>query len=299
VNLERQAIFAGWLSTIGGNSDRPTVQSLMPTERRTPLPPEHLPQAIGLLEDALRASNGLAERWRHQPVASTQMEAAEQRSALGDLEEARESLVVFERQREVWAALRLKPTQAADLEHFARLIQQYRDSLESNLRVAHIRQRQARAATGFEGFDEPARRDPVTGLYDQPIAHLPLIAGFIDENLADARSLLEDLKQAKGRPHVLDDATLDRVDEQYSSMAAENVRMHAWQLARWAALDLSSPQRVEVERLEAQLKSYKREATRVLKLSQKLREGVIERVLERDDASVGLEFLLDQARRRK
>lgn len=44
----------------------------------------------------------------------------------------------------------------------------------------------------------------------QPIGKMPLIAGMIDGSLQDTRKHLATLTETRPRPHVLDDATLDR-----------------------------------------------------------------------------------------
>ena len=45
----------------------------------------------------------------------------------------------------------------------------------------------------------------------QPISQMPLISSMIDTSLNDTREHLDTLSEAKDRPHVLDDATIDRV----------------------------------------------------------------------------------------
>ncbi|MFX6876770.1 hypothetical protein ABTH39_19600, partial [Acinetobacter baumannii] len=49
----------------------------------------------------------------------------------------------------------------------------------------------------------------------QPITLMPLIANMIAGALTDSRDQLGTLTQARARPHVLDDATIDRVDRVY------------------------------------------------------------------------------------
>src|SRR5208282_5118802 len=50
----------------------------------------------------------------------------------------------------------------------------------------------------------------------QPISQMPLIASMIDTSLDDTREHLATLTRAKARPHVLDDATIDRVEKVYT-----------------------------------------------------------------------------------
>src|SRR3981189_3527087 len=46
----------------------------------------------------------------------------------------------------------------------------------------------------------------------QPISQMMLIASMIDTSLDDTREHRDTLAKAKARPHVLDDATIDRVE---------------------------------------------------------------------------------------
>jgi len=71
--------------------------------------------------------------------------------------------------------------------------------------------------------------DPVNW---QPIHQMPLIARMIDGALDDTREHLETLAEAWVRPHVLDDATLDRV-EQVHAEQMQFVDTYIQQISRW------------------------------------------------------------------
>lgn len=47
----------------------------------------------------------------------------------------------------------------------------------------------------------------------QPLSQLPLIASLIDGGVAEATAQRQILTEARAQPHLLDDATLDRVDQ--------------------------------------------------------------------------------------
>jgi hypothetical protein len=49
----------------------------------------------------------------------------------------------------------------------------------------------------------------------QPISQLPLVASLIDGGVDEAAAQRQILTEARTRPHLLDDATLDRVDQVY------------------------------------------------------------------------------------
>ncbi len=71
--------------------------------------------------------------------------------------------------------------------------------------------------------------DPVNW---QPIHQMPLIARMIDGALDDTREHLETLSEARVRPHVLDNATPDRV-EQVHTEQLQFIDIYAQQISRW------------------------------------------------------------------
>ena len=73
--------------------------------------------------------------------------------------------------------------------------------------------------------------DPVNW---QPISEMPLIAGMIDESIKDTRAFVKTLTEARysKRPHVMDDATVDRIDRVHTEQL-EFVDIYAQQIGRW------------------------------------------------------------------
>ena len=90
--------------------------------------------------------------------------------------------------------------------------------------------------------------DPVNW---QPISEMPLIASMIDDALDDTRIHLETLTQARTRPHVLDDATIDR-SKQVHTEQLEFVDIYAQQISRWRTERPSAGRVRELDRMEAQ-----------------------------------------------
>ena len=64
----------------------------------------------------------------------------------------------------------------------------------------------------------------------QPINQMPLIASMITASLNDTREHLGTLTKAKDRPHVLDDATIDRV-EQVHTEQMQYINIYTQQIA--------------------------------------------------------------------
>jgi len=90
--------------------------------------------------------------------------------------------------------------------------------------------------------------DPVNW---QPISEMPLIAGMIDGALEDTREHMRTLTEARTRPHVLDDATIDRTERVHTEQL-EFVDIYAQRISRWRTAGLSADQARELDQMEAQ-----------------------------------------------
>jgi signal transduction histidine kinase len=125
----------------------------------------------------------------------------------------------------------------------------------------------------------------------QPISRLPLVAGMIDAAVSDTAEHMQTLTKARARPHVLDDATIDRIERVHGEQL-EFVDIYAEQLRRWQAEPLSPAQRREMDRLDAQNRRLRQLTRDVLALAQELRKGTIERLMASSDVELGLQALL-------
>jgi len=125
----------------------------------------------------------------------------------------------------------------------------------------------------------------------QPISQMPLIASMITASLNDTREHLGTLSKAKDRPHVLDDATLNRV-EQVHTEQMDYVEIYAQQIGRWRNERPSAAQARELDRMDNQNRQLRDITADVLALAGELRNGAIERVLGMSDIELGLRYLL-------
>ena len=120
---------------------------------------------------------------------------------------------------------------------------------------------------------------------------MPLIARMIGDALDDTREHLKTLAEARVRPHVLDDATIDRV-EQVHTEQLQFVDIYAQQISRWRTEKPSADQTRELDRMEAQNQQLRAATADVLALASELRKGTIERVMGMSDVELGLQALL-------
>ncbi len=123
----------------------------------------------------------------------------------------------------------------------------------------------------------------------QPISQLPLIAHVLDGMLESATETGQALEEARPKPYVLDDATVNRALQVYTTQQ-NDLWLYDEQLRRWRTLTLTSVQRQEVERLVSQLARLRQVIAS--NLANEMKGGTIEQVLGKSDAELGLEFLL-------
>ena len=124
-----------------------------------------------------------------------------------------------------------------------------------------------------------------------PISQMPLISRMIDTALNDTRKHLDTLSKAKDRPHVLDDATIDRVEQMHTEQM-EFVDIYTQQITRWRKEKPSAAQSTELGRMGEQNHQLRGVTADVLALASELRKGTIERVLGMSDLELGLQYLL-------
>jgi signal transduction histidine kinase len=131
----------------------------------------------------------------------------------------------------------------------------------------------------------------------QPLAALPLIASLIDGELADGQEHHATLLAVRDRPHVLDDATVERSITLHTEQR-DFLGVFVEQLARWSHEHPTDAQRRELDRLEGQIERLRAVLSAILELAEELQQGTIERVLAKSDLELGLEALLRMTNRR-
>ena len=124
----------------------------------------------------------------------------------------------------------------------------------------------------------------------QPLSALPMIAQLIRETLENTEDQFKTLLEAEDKPHVLDDAIVDRVTRLYT-LQAEDVNIYKQQLARWKNENLTPNQEQEIDLLSKQLQQLHEVGTKILLLAKKLKEGTIDSVLRKSDVELAIEVL--------
>ena len=125
----------------------------------------------------------------------------------------------------------------------------------------------------------------------QGIEALWTFATHIDGMLEASQEQYETLLEAKPKPHVLDDYTVNWVISVFTTQIAD-VWLFDEQLSRWQAETLTDEQRAEVTRLVEQMRRLREVDNQVLALAKELSKGTIEKVMAKSDEQLGLEFLM-------
>jgi hypothetical protein len=118
-------------------------------------------------------------------------------------------------------------------------------------------------------------KDPVNW---QPVREMPMIASMIDGALEDTREHMKTSAGSRTRPHVLDDATVDRVERVHAEQL-EFIDIYAQQISRWRTEKPSAGQTRELGRMEAQNGQLRAVTADVLAWAHELRKDIIEHVL--------------------
>ncbi|HDR6245958.1 TPA: hypothetical protein QCU24_003741 [Bacillus cereus] len=125
----------------------------------------------------------------------------------------------------------------------------------------------------------------------QPIQNLPIIANLIDGQFADAKEQYVSLLEARNKPYVLNDTTIQRTIHVYTEQL-EFVWIFEEQLSKWKKEERLTPiEQSEIKRLQGQVQQLHIILTGILALTEKLKEGTYEKVMGKSDWQLGIESL--------
>ncbi len=127
--------------------------------------------------------------------------------------------------------------------------------------------------------------------YWHPITMLATIAQCIDGMVEADQEQLETLQEAKPKPYVLDEDTVNRVKKAFSTQS-QDFWVFEEQLRRWQTEKLTKEQRAEVLRLRSQMARLHQINLDVLALAEELSKGTIEKQRAKSDFELGLETLV-------
>ncbi len=129
----------------------------------------------------------------------------------------------------------------------------------------------------------------------QPLSEIPTIAWMIDGMAESAEEQLPSLREAATKPHVMDNATIDRVLRVYTEQKAD-LWLYTEQLTRWRNQSPTLAQAAEITRLEQRLATLRRAIDELLVLAQQIRPHTIDAILAKSDVELGLDVLMGKLR---
>lgn len=124
----------------------------------------------------------------------------------------------------------------------------------------------------------------------QPISQLPTVTWAINGMADEAVDMLGHLREARPKPHVLDDATVSRVIKLYTEQQ-EDLWLYEEQLRRWQAGKLTDAQCQKVAGLSLRLGRLRADIAAILELTTYLKPRTIDAVLARSDEELALDIL--------
>jgi hypothetical protein len=125
------------------------------------------------------------------------------------------------------------------------------------------------------------------------ISMLETIAMLIDKQYEHTDEHYNLYIQAKDKPHVLDNATVDRSIMQYER-EKEYLEYYNKQLSLWRKEKLTASQDKEVTRLEKQMVENTKLVNDTLKLVKEVRKGTIDEILEMNELELMMKFFKDK-----
>ena len=122
------------------------------------------------------------------------------------------------------------------------------------------------------------------------ISFLPTYTELIIGELAQTEEQYASFAAAKHKPHVLDDAIVDRAVKLYEDQLSF-IPLHEKQLNWWLSENITDAQRYQVEDLRAKLPLLVEKTEELLALLAELKKGTIDRILEISDEESVWKFL--------
>lgn len=120
---------------------------------------------------------------------------------------------------------------------------------------------------------------------------LPLYLEIITGQLAAAVEQLHNLEACKHRPHVLDDAIIDRIIKLHTEQN-ESTSVPIEQCRKWCQQNPSPQQLADIKKIESDTQELEKINTQVLFLAQNFKVHTIDRILEKEDGELALDFLM-------
>jgi hypothetical protein len=124
-----------------------------------------------------------------------------------------------------------------------------------------------------------------------PISMIPMLSTMISGQLEEAKNQYENLLQAKPKPYVLNDEIIERIIKVFTEQL-DYICLYENQISKWQHEETLTPKiKLDLDRSQTQLQDLSKVLINLLALAAELKKGTIEKVMEKSDLELGLEFL--------
>jgi hypothetical protein len=124
----------------------------------------------------------------------------------------------------------------------------------------------------------------------RPLSFMPLVSSVSAQQLASLRKLRQDLADARTKPHVFDDATIERVISVHTKTLGF-LPYTRRQLDHWAGEKPSVAERATIQRIRDETDETDLLVREVISLAEEIKAGTIDKVLAKDGFDMGWEAL--------
>jgi len=131
-----------------------------------------------------------------------------------------------------------------------------------------------------------------------PISQLPLLATTLAGILENTEEQLQQFNEIRDKPHVLDDATVQRAQRLYR-VQLQDMDLYENQADLWLAENPTASQQTMLDNMLMQIGQIRGQSQIILDLLTEIETGTIDRIMAMTDEEVGLYHLRQQAKRKK
>lgn len=131
-----------------------------------------------------------------------------------------------------------------------------------------------------------------------PISQLPLLATTLAGILENTEEQLQQFNEIRDKPHVLDDATVQRAQRLYR-VQLQDMDLYENQADIWLAENPTGSQQTMLDKVLMQIGQIRGQSQIILDLLAEIEAGTIDRIMAMTDEEVGLYHLRQQAKRKK
>jgi hypothetical protein len=124
----------------------------------------------------------------------------------------------------------------------------------------------------------------------QPITKALVILEITRGMLDSSRDQLETMQQVKDRPHILDDAIINRSLKLYTAQN-EDSDIFLQQCAIWRKQELNEVQSYQIQEIEKCTKSLIDTNNQILFIINACKDSTIDKILEKSDMELALDML--------